>query len=74
AVLPHQIPITFPSGVDPGVGADQESVGEFQQQVPPFGTEHTASPGRRNAARVKAVIDFLERSSRERWALEPSGS
>lgn len=54
--------------------------GRLVEVLEPFasGTVHTlyavASPGRRNAARVKAVIDFLERSSRERWALEPSGS
>lgn len=30
-----------------------------------------SSPGRRNAARVKAVIDFLVKASKDRWALAP---
>lgn len=50
--------------------------GRLVEVLEPFasGTVHTlyavASPGRRNAARVKAVIDFLVRASRDRWALE----
>lgn len=39
------------------------------------GTVHTlyavSSPSRRNAARVKAVIDFLVKASKDRWALAP---
>lgn len=48
--------------------------GRLVEVLEPFasGTVHTmyavSSPSRRNAARVKAVIDFLKRASRDRWA------
>lgn len=51
--------------------------GRLVEVLAPFAsrTEHTlyavSSPGRRNAARVKAVIDFLVKASKDRWALAP---
>jgi len=51
--------------------------GRLVEVLAPFAsrTVHTlyevSSPGRRNAARVKAVIDFLVKASKDRWALAP---
>ena len=51
--------------------------GRLVEVLAPFAsrTAHTlyavSSPGRRNAARVKAVIDFLVKASKDRWALAP---
>ena len=51
--------------------------GRLVEVLAPFAsrTEHTlyavSSPGRRNAARVKAVIDFLAKAAKDRWALAP---
>jgi len=51
--------------------------GRLVEVLAPFAsrTVHTlyavSSPGRRNAARVKAVIDFLVKVSKDRWALAP---
>lgn len=62
----------------PLAAADVAS-GRLVEVLEPFasGTAHTlyavSSPSRRNAARVKAVIEFLEHSARERWALAPGG-
>ena len=47
--------------------------GRLVEVLEPFasGTVHTmyavSSPSRQNAARVKAVIDFLQKASRDRW-------
>lgn len=59
----------------PLAAADVAS-GRLVEVLEPFAsrTVHTmyavSSPSRRNAARVKAVIDFLEKASRDRWALD----
>ncbi|KRD56217.1 LysR family transcriptional regulator [Acidovorax sp. Root275] len=51
--------------------------GRLVEVLAPFAsrTVHTlyavSSPDRRNAARVKAVIDFLVKASKDRWALAP---
>ena len=51
--------------------------GRLVEVLAPFAsrTVHTlyavSSPGRRNSARVKAVIDFLVKASKDRWALAP---
>ncbi|MFI8618540.1 LysR family transcriptional regulator [Acidovorax sp. NPDC077693] len=51
--------------------------GRLVEVLAPFAsrTVHTlyavSSPGRRNAARVKAVIDFLVKAAKDRWALAP---
>ncbi len=51
--------------------------GRLVEVLVPFAsrTVHTlyavSSPGRRNAARVKAVIDFLVKAAKDRWALAP---
>lgn len=51
--------------------------GRLVEVLAPFAsrTVHTlyavSSPGRRNAGRVKAVIDFLVKASKDRWALAP---
>ena len=51
--------------------------GRLVEALAPFAsrTVHTlyavSSPGRRNAARVKAVIDFLAKAAKDRWALAP---
>ncbi|MGN8003962.1 LysR family transcriptional regulator [Acidovorax sp. 22279] len=51
--------------------------GRLAEVLAPFAsrTVHTlyavSSPGRRNSARVKAVIDFLVKASKDRWALAP---
>lgn len=51
--------------------------GRLVEVLAPFasGKVHTmyavSSPSRRNAARVKAVIDFLVKASKDRWALAP---
>lgn len=51
--------------------------GRLVEVLAPFAsrTVHTlyavSSSGRRNAARVKAVIDFLVKASKDRWALAP---
>jgi DNA-binding transcriptional LysR family regulator len=60
----------------PLAAADAEQ-GRLVEVLAPFAsrTVHTlyavSSPGRRNAARVKAVIDFLVKASKDGWALAP---
>lgn len=52
--------------------------GRLVEVLAPFasGAAHTlfavSLPTRRNAARVKAVIDFLQEAARQRWALAPA--
>lgn len=57
------------------LAAADVAAGSLVEVLAPFaaGTVHTmyavSLPSRRNAARVKALIDFLEGAARERWAL-----
>ena len=59
------------------LAAADAAQGRLVEVLAPFasGTVHTlyavSSPGRRNAARVKAVIDFLVKASKDGWALAP---
>lgn len=59
------------------LAAADAAQGRLVEVLAPFAsrTVHTlyavSSPGRRNAARVKAEIDFLVKASKDRWALAP---
>lgn len=62
------------------LAAADVAAGRLVEVLAPFASraKHTmyavSLPSRRNAARVRAVIDFLQEAAREQWALTPATS